>query len=685
MNNLSDEFILHFNILETDYRYTSSRKYEIISTIAEAYYNYTNSKLSFSNVEKEPLKNYVTYLSYKNEDKYYTLMEKNNNCYIEDILNSNKKIEIEQKKDDGEDDKLKIEINEKERKLGDNIIQLDEKNNYDLHAVPDRNPFSTILKRGAITYGVGMAASYGAIAAYLISGTAGSILGLTYLGGIACSGIGFIVAVPSLLGFGAYKLYRWNRDRYRQEFFKNFGDAKMKPEREVYLNAINKIENYFDKFISNNDYEISNIQKYINSILDIYINIENKRFNSTLQSIKDEKYQDEKIKELNKKMNYVVTITIKNISKITIELIKTITSSVNTDINLIFDEGIPYFKEFIKIFGPLNIDEENEKNIDENMTKIVQEMKKILKNKMEVGFNNFKSDLFVESFVAYLIKMHEEKQKYDVDMDQSTFISNCKEFLIEPIASKSIYFGVLSLYIKIIKLVQDIASSIKDTNYNNNKEKLNMKEDSKRSEVYKSSVIKENTPFGEEQEEIQRTNTQNIPNINEINFGFNMPCFPGNIQNVMPGNMQCMMPGNMQYMMPGNMQCMMPGNMQCMIPGNIQNINQIYPFMNNNYIQMNNQTPENFNNNLQIDENFSLTFIIIEKNEENKKIVIQVKNDFSIKSTINNFKIKYGNDIKYIKKYLIDDKIELDPSSEETLQEKEINEQTKIMAYKEKQ
>ena len=73
--------------------------------------------------------------------------------------------------------------------------------------------------------------------------------------------------------------------------------------------------------------------------------------------------------------------------------------------------------------------------------------------------------------------MHEEKQKYDVDMDQSTFISNCKEFLIEPIASKSIYFGVLSLYIKIIKLVQDIASSIKDTNYNNNKEKLNLFEE----------------------------------------------------------------------------------------------------------------------------------------------------------------------------------------------------------------
>ena len=36
-----------------------------------------------------------------------------------------------------------------------------------------------------------------------------------------------------------------------------------------------------------------------------------------------------------------------------------------------------------------------------------------------------------------------------------------------------------------------------------------------------------------------------------------------------------------------------------------------------------------------------------------------------------------------IKKYLIDDKIILDPSSKETLQEKELTDQTQIMAYNE--
>ena len=76
MNNISNEFILHFKLLETDYRYSSPKKDEIISTIAEAYYKYTNSKLLFSNVQKEPLKDYVTYESYKDYDKNYTLMKK---------------------------------------------------------------------------------------------------------------------------------------------------------------------------------------------------------------------------------------------------------------------------------------------------------------------------------------------------------------------------------------------------------------------------------------------------------------------------------------------------------------------------------------------------------------------------------------------------------------------------------
>ena len=201
------------------------------------------------------------------------------------------------------------------------------------------------------------------------------------------------------------------------------------------------------------------------------------------------------------------------------------------------------------------------------------------------------------------------------------------------------------------------------------------------------------------------------------------PSLPVNMQNMIPENiMPNMMQGNIMpnmvqgYMIPNmNQGNMMPnlnqGNiMSDMNQRSMQNINPINPLINsyNNICTLNNQAPlansynyqninsinncdfnanSNYKDNSQIykkEDNFSLTFLIIEKNEQNhNKLVLQVKSDLSIKDIINNFKTKYGYNFKYIKKFLIDDKIELDPSSEETLQEKGINEQTKIMAYKE--
>ena len=504
MNNISNEFILHFKLLETDYRYSSPKKDEIISTIAEAYYKYTNSKLLFSNVQKEPLKDYVTYESYKDYDKNYTLMKKKNTCFIEDILNSNEKKKLEENTDDDDDDddKLKNEKNENEKKMGDGIMKLDEKKNYDLHTFSNQNPFSNALKYGAITYGVGVSASFGSIGACLIfdsvylASAGGKLLAATFITGQMATGIGLIVAIPSLLGFGIYKLYSWNKERYRQEFFKDFGEAKMKIEREVYLNTINKIDNYFSKYISNDDKEtkcrITYIQNYISSILDIYIKIENNRFNSDLELIKKEKKEKKqnKIEKLIKSMNYRVEITLKNIAKIRCELLKAMTSSVNTDIKLIYDEGVPYFKEFIKIFGPIKIKEKIQKKIDEILLELIQDIKWILENKLLVAFNKFDSKLFIDSFESYLIQKHEEKKRYELDIDQSTFISNCKDYLITPIANKSKNFGVLSLFFKFTTIIQEIAIKKKDINYNKNREKLdNLNQESTSDDVYKSSII----------------------------------------------------------------------------------------------------------------------------------------------------------------------------------------------------
>ena len=84
------------------------------------------------------------------------------------------------------------------------------------------------------------------------------------------------------------------------------------------------------------------------------------------------------------------------------------------------------------------------------------------------------------------------------------------------------------------------------------------------------------------------------------------------------------------------------------------------------------QTPGN-------NENINIIFII----EKSKKLLIQAQNTMSVNSLINRFNQKTGYDNNYIKKYLIDDKINLDPSSTETLQEKQLTNDTLIMAYKE--
>ena len=84
------------------------------------------------------------------------------------------------------------------------------------------------------------------------------------------------------------------------------------------------------------------------------------------------------------------------------------------------------------------------------------------------------------------------------------------------------------------------------------------------------------------------------------------------------------------------------------------------------------QTPGN-------NENINIIFII----EKSKKLLIQAQNTMSVNSLINRFNQKTGYDNNYIKKYLIDDKINLDPSSTETLQEKQLTDYIQKMAYKE--
>ena len=639
----TEEFVIHLKMKENDDRYLMPRKFEIISTIAEAFYKYTNIKLLFSKVNDKSLSDYVTPKKQKIEDVNFTLMKNTNKgfCYIDDIIKEEKKkLKIEKNLIDGEENEALKKENDEKENLSINIMKFDQDNNYNFHSTNQANPFSKALIGGAVVGGAGVAAAGGSIAAcivfdsiYLVS-TAGEIFaaGFTFLGGLAFTGIGLVVAVPSLLGFGAYKLYKMNKDKKRNEFFKNFDDIKMKIEKQIYLYIINKIDNYFLKPILSEDNEINSkihyCQEYINTIIGIYINIDNNRFNLILESVKNNFSQDKKEKIFNK-INNDIKITIINISKIRQELMKIVTSSLNKDIINIFKEGLPLFREFIRIFGPLNIDKEIQDLIDENIEKIIAEMKWILEQKMQIYFKNFNPKTFKNSFQVHLAQEFEKKSKLDINIKKSDFIDNCNDFLIEPISEKSNNYGVLSLFFKFMNIVQDNVSKKKDDSYN-----------------YMKKVL--TNSFNQSIEYINNNNKENIKN--EIKDKNNIP---ERLQDDMP-------PGNLPEIEQRNKQPLLPFTTPITfdILGNSkQNINNI----NKNKI-------------------INIKFLFNGDNEKNE-IIVQGNIDMSVKKLIENFRSKLNKNNIIIKQYLINDKTPLCIDSNETLQEKGITEDIKIIIY----
>ena len=186
-----------------------------------------------------------------------------------------------------------------------------------------------------MAYGTGIVTAWGSIATCIILDSVSTAAFAGYLGGCLLSGIGFIVAVPSLLGFGIYKLYSMNKEKRRKEFFDSFKLDKMKVEREIQIYVITKIDNYFNKYIDDKDIVIKNLieefEKNINSIIDIYINIDDLIIESYPK------------KKLLQKLNEDNSIIINNIPKIRKELMQKILGLNDKNITNIFKEGIPFF------------------------------------------------------------------------------------------------------------------------------------------------------------------------------------------------------------------------------------------------------------------------------------------------------------------------------------------------------
>ena len=402
----------------------------------------------------------------------------------------------------------------------------------------------------------------------------------------------------------------------------------MKIEKEIYLHIINKIDNYFLQPFLSDDNEIKLKLKccedYINIIIGVYINIDNNKFTSSLESIKND-FSQSKQEQLLNKIDCDIKKTILNISKIRQELMKILISSINKDIVIIFKEGLPLFREFIRIFGPLNINEEIQELINENIEKIISEMKWILEQKMLFLFKNFNPKTFKNSFQIHLIQQFEKKSKLDINIKKNDFIDNCNDFLIEPISDKSNNYGILSLFFKFMNIIQDNVSKKKDDCYNNMKEKLNQ------------LVIN-----------INNNNEENIKN--EIK---NSEKNEEILQNNMP-------PGNLPEIKQGNMPPLLP------------NVTRIS-------LDKFEHSSESMNN-INESENINIKFLFNGDNEKNV-IIVQGNASMSVKKLIENFRLKLNKNELVIKQYMINNITPLRIDSNETLQEKGITEYVKIIIY----
>ena len=341
-------------------------------------------------------------------------------------------------------------------------------------------------------------------------------------------------------------------------------------------------------------------------------------------------------------MNKDNEIMIKNIPKIRQELMKTILFSTNKDIVKTFEEGIPLFKEFIQNFGPLNIEEENKEEIDKLIENIILEMKYILEKKMNINFQKFDPKVFSKLFDVKLENLYEEKKKVD-NITKSDFISNCKDFIVEPIADNAKNYGILSLFFKFTIIIKDIAVKKKSENYKKKKEDLkqkylnNKKEREKEIETKKekeSETKKEKESETKKEKETETKKEKEIEKEKDIqSSGF---IYNQNLEMWINVN-------NGELFNPKKQMCYNPSSNNWYKNEEIMNLIQ----------KMNIQ-------------NLKIIFVLM---KISKYIDIQGNSDMTIEILISKLMSKLGDEKIVINKLLINDKIELNPTSKEKLKD----------------
>lgn len=468
----SNQIVIHHKEKEEDYIYTFLRKNEFIITMDEVYYKLINQKLKFSVVKEEALGKYVTSQKQKSEEDNFTLM-KDDNYTIDDVK---KMLQIEiDLKENVENDQIKNEEtnqilkNDENNKLGDNLIKENEKKNqYDCNLNDSSNPFRGVLVGGTVTFGAGIATLGGCITACIALDSAiiTATTGYAFAFGMAANllGIGIILAVPGLLGFGGYKIYKTIKDKARKEFFESFNLPKMVVEKEFQSFAISKIDKYFIKMCSiENKKEIEKeINECINNIIETYILIDDNKLESLINlgenNLLEKIYRDSEI-------------IANNIPKIRQELMEIILTDPNKNLKQSFEKVIPMFKEFIYNFGPQTIEQEDQKKIDKNIERVIEIMKDMIDKKIAIAIKKFDKKFFKKSFEIELDTRYEQKKQLD-DIKKSKFIDNCNDFIIEPLADNVKNYGILSLVFYFTLMIQKICVDKKLENYKKNKNKL---------------------------------------------------------------------------------------------------------------------------------------------------------------------------------------------------------------------
>ena len=117
----------------------------------------------------------------------------------------------------------------------------------------------------------------------------------------------------------------------------------------------------------------------------------------------------------------------KEVQKFFNELMKKIMNTENNDLNVIFDESFPSFKDLIKSLFLQKIE-------NKDLDIIMKEMKNILNQKLVKANENFDKKYFIKSFEPKFIDKKED------------FINNCKDYILESITNNVSKYAIFSLF-----------------------------------------------------------------------------------------------------------------------------------------------------------------------------------------------------------------------------------------------